>query len=544
MCNKCNAQAVPATPATPLLAKWAETGNDYDSDSRKIVMRRYIASNHHTEPYSHSRARRGWVELHQAQQKNGRSYAKQKATANKEAKAIREPMTIEDMQATHAYLKALSYDSTRADKIEPALYTTMRNFDNGVWFALDIMNTLHPYINDSGISSHNDYQKSQTLFVRMNMLHRVHISTEDVNQIAYYPTLKHMREGREVRTRLGRYLTKYQNALQLTDLDIKNMAEKHMSVMRARGGWTVDFIEHDDVDGWLRVYGSDDVNSCMKGESAVRVYAHEKSVLRLAHVKSGDKIIARCIVREDDKKGWLRVYPDENGSPEGRFLLDYLKTNGYENRINLDGVLLQCIEAYSGYVCPYLDYGSGGDQTVDVVTRDGKRYLMAGGGEYNATNTDGTTETNDCECDECGYRTHEDNLTYIEYNGRSVCEDCRDNGYTYAYGERWQTYYPEDECVQVNDEWYLIETISNHDIYQCERDGDWYHIDDMTTTIDGTYHQDYVVSVDREDSDGNDFVYMDKVHTLSDGTTCHEDNADEYQAVIDEQAQLELALEQ
>ena len=45
---------------------------------------------------------------------------------------------------------------------------------------------------------------------------------------------------------------------------------------------------------------------------------------------------------------------------------------------------------------------------------------------------------------------------------------------------------------------------------------------------------DYVVSVDRHDE--WEYVYMDNVHTLSDGSTCHQDDADHYQMEIDIEA--------
>jgi hypothetical protein len=484
---------------------------------------------------------------HKNNQRYGHDTAKTVAKAR--PLATRDITTLLGMEPLAHYIYHIDNINRRvAHKIEPALFTAIANFTNGTWEAIEIMRDLHPH-NPSTPSTTEQrirYEASWTAFHKFNALHRVHVSTEDINQIAYYPTLKHMRDGREIRTRLGRYLTKYQAALSLSDLEVKSIAEKHASNMQSRGGWRVEFKEHDDEGGWLEVYGSQAVSSCMQSMDAVRVYAHEKSVLRLAYVQAGDRITARCIVRDGDEQGWLRVYPDPNGSAEGRYLLDYLKANGYENRTNLDGVLLRYLTNGGSIVCPYLDSGDDGTQAVDVRTIDDKTYLVAGGDEYEATNTHGYCEQQDdtCACDNCSESFHEDNIYYIEHDGNHVCEYCRDQMYTYAYGRRYEDYFPEDECICVGDVWYWKDTLDHHDIYICERDGEYYHMDDMTQTVDGLYNNEYVVCVDHPDINGDDWVYQDKVHILSDGTTCHEDQADEYQAEIDaEEREREMMVE-
>lgn len=543
MCNKCNStevEVVEATPihATPLLAHWAGWRTESDTQFRHNRMREFMGTQFKAQyiEYWHN-ARKYRNGDHKNNQRYGHDTAKTVAKAR--PLATRDITTLLGMEPLAHYIYHIDNINRRvAHKIEPALFTAIANFTNGTWEAIEIMRDLHPH-NPSTPSTTEQrirYEASWTAFHKFNALHRVHVSTEDINQIAYYPTLKHMRDGREIRTRLGRYLTKYQAALSLSDLEVKSIAEKHASNMQSRGGWTVSFKEHDDEGGWLEVYGSQDVSSCMQSMDAVRVYAHEKSVLRLAYVQAGEKIIARCIVRDGDEQGWLRVYPDPNGYAEGRFLLDNLKANGYPERTNLDGVLLRYLTNGGSVVCPYLDSGDNGTQGVDVITRDDKTYLLAGGDEYNATNTNGYAEQEDetCSCDCCGDGGfHEDDLSYIDHDGNTVCDDCRERNYTYAYGRRYQEYYPEDECVRVGDEWYWAETLDYHDIYKCEHDGEYYHMDDMSETVDGWYHNDYVVCVGHPDTNGNDYVYQDKVHELSDGTTCHEDQADEYQAEID-----------
>ena len=550
MCNKCDTVS---TPTTPLLAEWAVT-KDNTTQYRNAVINELMKHNHQRENYMYwHHARRGWItDTHPENQKKGKYLAKLKAIANK--LATRDVTDILEMECLRPYFDVLdNLDRRTANKLEPAMIKASEATQNGTWELIDVMRTLHPYANGvhadeitlengSTLTSYDQFARSANAFRSMQFLHFVHISTDDINQIAYYPTLKHMREGREIRTRLGRYLTKYQALFQLTDREVKSMAEKHTSDMRARGGWAVEFVAHDNPQGWVDVYNSPDVSSCMQNEPAVRIYAHELSELRLAYVKAGGKIIARCIVRDDkdsedseDGIGYIRVYPDPNGYAEGRYLLDYLKTNGYPKHTNLDGVLLQGIDSdHGGYVCPYLDYGANGSQTVSVEYINGKQYLRAGGGDMQADNTNGYTDNNMYSCDECGDDVDQDDTTYVECTERNVCQHCLQNRYTYAMGRRHHDYYHEDDCVRVDGEWYLKESIAYHDIGWCEYSEEYYKNEDLITTYDGTYHQDYCVAVDHYDDGEYQYVYENRLATLSDGTTCHELDVDKYQAEIDE----------
>ena len=397
------------------------------------------------------------------------------------------------------------------------------------WEMIDLTDGYMPYNEDFTRAWNN-----------VHRLHQLHISTEEPTRVAYFPSLRALRTDRPLRTTMGKYLTKYAKMFNLDELAIKTITEKHTAICRARTGWTVKYVEHDDPNGWVSVYSSDKVGSCMRGESAVRVYAHEKSVLRLAYAADGNgDVIARCIVRDDEHKGWLRTYPDHNGSAEGRFLLDSIKTAGYVDQITLDGVLLRAIEANGGYVCPYLDCGADGSQTVSVVSIDGNTYLEAGGGDINADNTNGYTATqHSCDC--CGDSVgSEDDLNWIECEEQYVCEYCRDNAYTYAYGSgRHQEYYRSGDCIEVNGEYYHENYLSDHGIYACEISGEYYHEDDLIFFKEGVVCEDSAASIDHDHA-GSSYCHPSYVHTLSDGSTCHDDDADEYQAEIDEENECE-----
>jgi hypothetical protein len=285
----------------------------------------------------------------------------------------------------------------------------------------------------------------------------------------------------------------------------------------------------------------------MKGEDAVRVYAHDKSVIRLAYIqsKSGD-ILARCIVREDLKQ-YIRFYPDANGSTEGKYLQQYLKANGYTLG-NLEGCLLKLIPHEDDddiFVAPYIDAGNnanGADGTAqngDRVTIDGKEYIeITTNGDLCLTMTNGYTDDveddDQSECDECGDMDNNDNM-YSTYHDQYVCQHCIDNRYSFAWVRRnEQDYVHEDNVIFVGDEAYHENVdFSAFDIYNCEQSGDLYHIDDLVMTLRGFIYCDLVKDLDHEDADGNNSAHEDDVHELSDGTTCHKDDAEEREAWIE-----------
>ena len=469
----------------------------------------------------------------------------------KKAREARDEKAI--LFKTCQYMRTLeNMDSRIRNKLEPR-FDEVRNkfFDRGSgqeWRRLD----LKKYgMKDGSIEA----------FERLQTLHNIHTSVISPIMVAYYPTLLDYRRGKEVRTKLGKYLTTYKDELHLTELEIKSIVEAHSSYIESQKGWEVRYIESTDKKGWEDIYNSE-VNSCMKGESAVHVYAHPLSDLKLAYLSSSEGTIARCIVREgrDDleeyhegnsqMRGWVRIYPDDNGNPEGRFLLDYLKTNGYPNRTSLEGCLLE-LDQDGDYdcVCPYIDSGGGGAQKADIVTyrvegRDQKFLQIDVEGEYDCTNTNGFASRADCECDDCGEHFCDDDMTYVGRNDDSrVCNGCLDN-YNYAYtrGRNQENIYYE-YTIEVNGEYYDEEYISEYNIYQCEASDNYYHIDDMVSTSRGLIHFDYAIHLDYQDNEGYDFAHENDVAHLSDGSTCHDADLETLQQELDEQIEEKLQTE-
>ena len=440
------------------------------------------------------------------------------------------------------YLKKIE-NMARPDvirRLEPNLNHIKQQFERGEW------SKVHWY--ELGMDT-PVVDKLNYLF----NLHRVHVSLKSPLQIAHYPTLRHLRERREVITKLGKYLTTFKDFIGLDDSAVKNYVEKYNAIIASRTGWIVNFIESNDPDGFARIYSKSHARSCMSGENAVRVYAHEKSVIRLAYLENtANEILARCIVREDLKQ-YVRVYPDPNGSNEGRHLQDYLKANGFTHG-DLYGCLLQAIE-YDGdyddvedvYVAPYIDAGSKGNgsdesaQSGSIVEIDGKEYIeINSNGRLCLTMTNGYTDDveNDedyssCEC--CDDRVHNDD-TYYTWHDQYICAHCEQNHYTTAWVERnREELVHNDSIIWVGDEAYWNDVeFSDFDIYYCEASDEYHHIDDLRSTSIGLIHMDYAEEIDHEDGDGNNYAHHDDVHLLSDGTTCHINNAKELQAEIDE----------
>lgn len=465
------------------------------------------------------------------------------ATLAKTISDVRNPPDIEQERKNLDYtLRACEYikrieqlEKVR-DKLEPRLQQINTEFNTGEW--------AYMAWNSIGITN----EQSTNISYLFN-LHRVHVSLMNPLQIAHYPTLKHLRDGREVVTKLGKYLTSFKDFIGMTEAEIKDAVEKYNAIVASRTGWEVKYIASTDGNGFVRIYRDCLAGSCMKGVDAVEVYAHEKSVVRLAYIQSlaGD-ILARCIVREDVKQ-YVRVYPDANGSTEGKYLQQYLKANGYTHG-NLDGCLLKMIEHKDEddiFVAPYIDAGldgngaSGSSQNGELVDIDDKTYIEINShGDLCLSMTNGYTddvEDDDdmSDCDECGDRDHNDDMSYT-YHDQYVCRNCIENNYEYAWVRaNEQDYVHEDNVIFVGDEAYHENVdLSAFDIYACEQTGDNYHIDDLVMTLRGFIYCGLVKDLDHDDADGNNSAHEDDVHELSNGTTCHTDDAERIQAEIDE----------
>lgn len=311
--------------------------------------------------------------------------------------------------------------------------------------------------------------------------HQVHASLDNPTQIAYTRNVDGLMRDIQTRTKPGKYLTQFFGDVLSPDA-IRLWAERQIAHVSCDG--ELAFIENDDPQGWVDVYRHGP-HSCMANSDSVKVYAHKDNGLRLAYIKAGDDDYpARAIVRNDalgQPLGYIRIYGTEQRWITK--LIEDLAAAGYDDHVNLDGVHLAKIETEhehnAGYVCPYLDYGNNGTQHVSVM---GDYLLVDPDGDIEATFTCGSIPAHSGEeCDECGEFHDEDEMETIDCNGHRVCDHCRNENYTYAYGRWGQDWFPSDDTIycESDQEYYVAEYTNNHDVYRCAVTDSWYHIDDL-----------------------------------------------------------------
>jgi hypothetical protein len=196
----------------------------------------------------------------------------------------------------------------------------------------------------------------------------------------------------------------------------------------------------------------------------------------------GDEVLGRCLIWTDPddpaEKGYVRSYKRErderSASGADEAIESYLNSHGYTKwRAWRHGTpLMKYSTRQGGYLMPYID---GQTQRVED---NGETFRIDDSGDYDASNTSGTINAYDCTCDDCGagfndgdgYWTgiHEDN---------HVCQDCRDDHYTYAYSRRGNEYYiHSDDVIEVGGEYYHVDYLSDNNIVELH-DGDYADLD-------------------------------------------------------------------
>ena len=378
------------------------------------------------------------------ERRKGRNISKAIATIKKNPK---------DIEASFIYLSLIyQMNEDKARQFEPSFIDARVNFRSGEWQAITLKSI------DSNIEGDH-----LTMFDRYNFIYNLHFSMSEPSLVAYYPSLEHMRKRKEIRLRFGKFLSNIKDEIGIeSESIIKNYVDAYNSILHARNGWRLDFIGSNDREGWLNIYQDDrHVNSCMSDCDSVKLYAHDRSVLRLAYLVNQDnEVLARCIVREDLKE-FIRVYPAPENSTSGKWLLTLLKDQGYSWGC-LEGVLIKTYNHdEGGYLAPYIDRGnSNGCQYGSIKNIDGKLFFEIGdNGDYSLTMTNGRTQEDESDdnstyCEWCDDYHHEDDAVYHDNLGYSVCDGCAND-----YG-----------CEAINPEG-GVEFIHQDDSFYCESDG-------------------------------------------------------------------------
>lgn len=365
------------------------------------------------------------------------------------------------------------------------------------------------------------------------LLHVPHVAEGSKLQVAYTQSWEKKVRDIQTVTKPGRYYAKF------TTEDIANeLAQQHNGMY---GEKKLFFKESDDPEGWMFVYRHGP-NSCMSSEPwKIEPYALAGNGLRLAYLTrdnnpDSSSINARCIVRDDHDKGYVRIYGDAHT------MMPLLQEAGYGDCINLHGIKIAKIDhpGRSGWVFPYIDQGNDGSQCVDIM-RD--HLLICEDGDITCTNTDGTgdgcnsdeDEGNTWYCETCddSYDEGDESPTYVSGHG-SVCEYCLDNHFTRLQDRQGRMrYFHNDEVTQAVDGPYSTCEVPDDDLdyrsdvihLDWDYDGIWYAMEDHAAhTPEGwiCLHSDDCVELDRE-FDGCAYAHRRYTQQL-DGRYYHEDD--------------------
>jgi RNA polymerase-binding transcription factor DksA len=275
--------------------------------------------------------------------------------------------------------------------------------------------------------------------------------------VAYYRDLADMKRGREIVTTFGKYLARFRDFLGLNEKQIKQLADNYLTLHAGFNDLSLDYIDgrcennqesvNEQQDKWFNAYHEDNsseryerCHSCMTNKRAVKVYANPKSVLKLAVLKDEQGYIhGRSIVRDDEHKGYIRLYPHASESKLGNFLKQKLSADGYTDRVNLNGVYLdgKWLSEYDSYSVPYIDGQSHdelGEKWVYAVekTINDRDYLHIES-EYDTDfyleNTNGRSyqdgddeDDNYTYCENCDESIHEDDAHTLDQE--RLCLSC------------------------------------------------------------------------------------------------------------------------
>ena len=306
-----------------------------------------------------------------------------------------------------------------------------------------------------------DFETHQIAIGRLVNLTFLHQSVTREGKVAYYRDLADMKRGREIVTTFGKYLARFRDFLGLNDKQVKQLADNFLTLHAGFNDLSLDYIDgkcennqesvDEQQDKWFNAYHEDNqsdryerCHSCMTSKVAVKVYANPKSVLKLAVLKDEQGYIhGRSIVRDDEHKGYIRLYPHASESKLGNFLKQKLSADGYTDRVNLNGVYLDghWLSEYDCYRVPYID-GQSHDElgekwvyAVDktICMRDYLHIESDYETDHYLENTNGRSYSDGDEdeeddynyCNQCDDSISQDDTYYLDEE--NLCYSCHDD---------------------------------------------------------------------------------------------------------------------
>lgn len=345
---------------------------------------------------------------------------------------------------------------------------------------------------------------------------------------------------RPTKMKLGRFLT---SILQLDEVPAHSLVLlRKIEIEEIQ----VQFIGNDDDDGWVTVYNSPYIRSCMNNScygvaefETCRAYATlahglEDNGLRLAYLgESPKEALARAIITEYPEKCYATTY--------GRHqIAEALEKLGYKRNYSmLDGVFIAGLYDAHGerLLCPYVDNIEYCN--IEYSKQGPILRLLQDDGDYSAQATSGYLEERKEYCPACDSDVHGevDNPIYCYRNGHVeeefVCSNCVESteevrylgGWVnwegpiccvdgYAYANEWENLaYYGINYVERYDEFYMDCVYSEYDdAYIPENEAVFlkylnsYYWKDLSVEVDGHWFiQDHVEKVG--DDEGN-YMYI------------------------------------
>jgi hypothetical protein len=393
--------------------------------------------------------------------------------------------------------------------------------------------------------------------------HFVHASRETPGNVAFYPDADKLEADKLTSMKPGRYLSAFYGDV-LSAEEIKQWANKQQ-VLTAPV--ELKFVGNDDPLGWVWVYENSTpscmrynrsnryINAGLKGDKhPVTVYAHPENNLALAYImlpgevedrtrncRQDEHVVgARAIVNTQNKT-YLRIYGA--GDVQYTSMKEVLERAGYTHSgSTLRNEKLRLEAGVSGYLCPYLD---GNYPYVKVhsshlmVCEDGvsahetSGYVCEDGVSAHETSgyvcEDEYEGGDHCYCNYCESSRDEENGSYVASVGEWVCDDCIDENFVCVLGRHGGNELHRDNSEDIiyceyDGNYYVTEYLSANGMGMTA-DGVVYPEDQLVETGDGVYHTDDAVELTYAYNDYG-WARRDSVCRLSNGETCHVDDAD------------------
>ena len=366
-----------------------------------------------------------------------------------------------------------------------------------------------------------------------------HVADDDRRQIAYTRDERMGEANRQTMTSVGKYLKR--NFPTMSDHVLRDIVALHtphnveFKFLRT----TPEMLHAIDTGPYSCMCsrysgGSNDrwthPQSVTYGHHPYEVYDPELG-WHMAVAMEGNEVTGRALCMD---KYYVRTYKaqGEHGSTTDERLDAWLQDQGYDKQRSWEyDTLFKHIPLQRRYfVAPYID---GGQYCVVIDTRGYLRLvdpndLDNGDKYYECRNTSGTPTQETCntgtaQCEDCNEWIDENDARTVGVSeDRCVCENCRDNNYTWAYTYRGrERYVPSDQVVYVGDNYYDTDYLSENNIveladgdYACQDEACYIERLDEYHLLDDCVHCEH----------SNEYELSDDCKQLHDGEYAHEDD--------------------